>query len=294
VAEGQEDQGSFALSLSGYVPRYQPVDDRAFAAIRSRYDYPKEPLHAQVIEKVENPSWTREKVTYLSGGKRVIAYLYLPKGFARPLQVIHFSPGGDVEGGSRTLSASIEARLTPFIRGGRAVFSVVLEGFLERPHAQGSEEPDTRLQEYVDLTVTQVTEMRRGLDYLETRPDVDASRIAFVGFSAGAGSGVVVTALDPRYRSVLFGSSGIWMEEVADAAAANRINFAPRIAAPKLMLQGRYDEEAPLESSARPLFRLMREPKRLEIYEGGHALRPQIYIPVFNKWLDETVGPVSR
>jgi DNA-binding winged helix-turn-helix (wHTH) protein len=35
-----------------------------------------------------------------------------------------------------------------------------------------------------------------------------------------------------------------------------------RIAAPKMMLHGRYDEDTPFKSEAEPLFRLLREPKR--------------------------------
>ena len=40
-------------------------------------------------------------------------------------------------------------------------------------------------------------------------------------------------------------------------AAANPINFAPHIRAPKLMVQGRYDEDTPLRTAAEPLFKLL-------------------------------------
>jgi hypothetical protein len=140
------------------------------------------------VETVQTRDWERQTISYTGvSGSTVTAYLYLPRGFRRPLQVIHFAPAGDVEVGLRTLSASIEANLSPFIRAGRAVFSVVLEGYLERPLPPGFEPPDSRSNEHVDFVVKRVTELRRGLDYLESRQDLVSSRIAFFGPSAGSG-----------------------------------------------------------------------------------------------------------
>ena len=42
----------------------------------------------------------------------------------------------------------------------------------------------------------------RALDYLATRPDVDARRLGYVGFSWGAITGVTFTAHDPRVRAM--------------------------------------------------------------------------------------------
>jgi formylglycine-generating enzyme required for sulfatase activity/dienelactone hydrolase len=289
------DQGDFVLSASEVIPEYRPVGDRAFAEIRSRYEYARMPLNARVIETVAMPDWRREKIAYDVAGTTVFAYLYLPTGFERPLQVIHFAPAGDVDAGFRTLPASIESGLLRLhIRGGRAIFSVLLEGYAGRPRPPGSVEPDTRSAEYVDFVVKRTTELRRGLDYLETREDLDPSRIAFLGPSAGSFTGLVVTALETRYRSILFIGTGIRPSWISDAPAANRINFIPRISAPKLMLHGRYDENVPLKSQAEPMFRLLREPKRLEIFEGGHTAPRDVYIHAVAKWLDETLGPIKH
>jgi dienelactone hydrolase len=208
--------------------------------------------------------------------------------------VVHFAPAGDVVGGYRTLPHSVEVWLGPVIRGGRAFFAVELEGFLGRPRPAGWVRPDPSTEEYVDYNVERVTEMRRGLDYLETRPDIDRSRIALIGISAGGGPGVFVTALESRYRSVILAGSGISSSEKNYAAAANRINFVSRIAASKLMFHGRYDEDTSLKSEAEPMFRLLREPKRLELYDGGHIAPQEIAIPAFTKWLDQTMGTVGH
>jgi formylglycine-generating enzyme required for sulfatase activity/dienelactone hydrolase len=294
VSGGGGDEGDFTLEPSGFVPVYEAVDDATFAKYRSRYEYKREPLHARVVETVETPDWKREKITYVVAGKTVPAYLYTPKGFRGPLQVIHFAPAGDVVSGWRTLPQSIEISLAPLIRGGRAVFSVELEGFLGRPAPPGWVVPDRRLDEYVDAYVARVTELRRGLDWLETRPDIDRSRIALLGMSAGGGPGVLVSALESRYRSVVFQGTGITAREKEYAPAASRINFVPRIHAPKLMLHGLYDEDTPLKSEAEPMFRLLSEPKRLLIFEGGHIPPREVAIPAISNWLDETMGKVEQ
>ena len=287
------DQGDFALNVSVPVPKYQPVSDREFEEIRKRYEYPKTPLNARIVEAVETSDWRREKIAYDVGSNTVFAYLYLPKGFRRPLQVVHSAPAGDVDGGFRTLPASIEANLGPLIRSGRAVFSVQLEGYVGRPRRPELAIPDSRSTEYVDYYIERVVEMRRGLDYLETRNDLDRTRIGFMAQSAGGGTGLPLTAIEKRYRSILFIGTGISPHTTSDAAAANRINFAPRIAGPKMMLNGRYDEDTPLYES-QPLYALLREPKRQQMYDGGHSPPIDVFVPTMKKWFDETLGPVEQ
>ena len=289
------DDGGFALTESEPMPRYEPVDDRTFAEIRKRYDYPKTPVNARVVETVETTDWRREKIAYVVGQNTVFAYLYLPKGFRRPLEVIHYAPAADVDGGFRTLPSSMEANLAALIRSGRAAFGVVLEGYVGRPRrVELREAPDTRSTEFVAYAIERVVEMRRGLDYLESRPDLDSSRIGFMASSAGTWTGLILTAVEPRYRSVLFVGTGISPRSISDAPAANRINFAPHITAPKMMLHGLYDEDTPFTSHAQPLYRLLREPKRLKTYEGGHSPPTDVFIPTIRQWFDETLGPVNQ
>jgi hypothetical protein len=61
-----------------------------------------------------------------------------------------------------------------------------------------------------------------------------------------------------------------------------------------LMIHGRYDEIILLKIGAEPLYKLLREPKRLAIFEGGHAPPIEVLAPTINGWLDEKLGPVKR
>ena len=185
--------------------------------------------------------------------------------------------------------ASFVATTNRFYNAGR----VVATGTPARCRTTATR-PDSRDPEYVDYVVTQVTELRRGLDVLETRKDLDTTRISFLAPSAGSWAGLILVGLESRYRSVTFVGTHISPIEITTAPAASRINFAPRITAPKMMVQGRYDESAPLTTHAEPLFKLFREPKRLEVFEGSHIPPPEVAVPLITHWLDETLGPVRQ
>ena len=69
-------------------------------------------------------------------------------------------------------------------------------------------------------------------------------------------------AIEPRYRAVVLVGSGLPKEYRSWIPEANPINFAAHIRAPKILVQGRYDEDTPLKTAAEPLFRLMPESRR--------------------------------
>jgi pimeloyl-ACP methyl ester carboxylesterase len=74
--------------------------------------------------------------------------------------------------------------------------------------------------------------------------------------------------------------------------AAN-YNFAPYIKPPKLMINGRHDEEHPWNTRALPLWNLLREPKELVLLDGaGHIPPAEMRVQPINAFLDRTLGPV--
>ena len=76
--------------------------------------------------------------------------------------------------------------------------------------------------------------------------------------------------------------------------AAN-FNFAPYIRPPKLLLNGRDDEEHPWFTRALPLWTLLREPKQLVLVPGGGHIPPlEARVPAINRFLDQVLGPVRR
>ncbi len=288
------NDGNLRIEIDKEIPVYTRSSDQDFSKWVKAYEYVKSPLDPQV-EKQETDAWTRERITFNgANGERAIAYLYLPRNFPRPLQVIHLLPASDVEQGQRSADRAAEAWLATEIKSGRAVFIVVLKGYIERLRPSGFVEPDRTTAEYRDKMVNWITDLRRGLDYLETRNDIDAKNIAICGPSAGASVGLVLAAVDRRYASVFFAATGIGKSSTRSIAEANVVNFAPHIRAPILILQGRYDESFSLKAEFEPLYKLLREPKRVILFDGGHAPPMELFATTIHRWLDETLAPVRK
>ena len=277
------------------MPHYTAPSPAVFETLASAYRYEKTSLDARIEHTVETPEWKREKITFAgANGARAIAYLYLPNHVPRPLQVLHYLPAGDVAAGFRSVPDSMDDRMAPFVRGGRAAFAVVVEGYIERLRPAGFVPPAVGTAEYREIVVGRVTDLRRGLDYLETRTDIDQARIGVIAPSAGSLLGLVVAALEERYRALVFIGAGFPAYYRAINASANPINFASHIRAPKLIVQGRYDEDTPLRTTTEPFFKLLSEPKRLTIYDGGHVPSVEVLMNATRAWLDEHMGPVVR
>ena len=286
LAAGED--GGLRISRQLSKAKLVPIDDAGFAKIAAYFEYKRAPLNARVVKRTEAEAWILEEIAFDSNDGPVTAYLFLPKNRKPPYQVIHFVPAGDVEGGYRTLLASIELRLTPLVRSGRAVFSVLLSGYIGRPNPRAG--GNLTREDRVDAVVDRIADLRRGIDYLVSRPDIDKERIGFWGPSAGGSLGMLAGALEHRYRS--FAVNGVGYQRPSSDPRIEIVNFVPRITMPKLIQNGRWDETVPLETSAQPMFDLMREPKRLTIYDGGHVPTPEVLIPTLNGWFDETMGPV--
>ena len=103
-AEAAGDQGGMRIELEQEVPQYTAPSPQVFEKLASAYRYEKTPLDARIEQTIETPEWKRERITFVgANGARAIAYLYLPTHAQRPLQVMHYLPAGDVDGGFRSL-----------------------------------------------------------------------------------------------------------------------------------------------------------------------------------------------
>jgi serine/threonine protein kinase/formylglycine-generating enzyme required for sulfatase activity len=289
------DQGGAKFQTSQKVPDYPRTTEAQFRELARSYDYERLPLDAEIVDSIVTPDWRREKVVFNgAGGERVTAYLYLPNNAARPLQVIHYLPGSDVDGGITAAPLNAEGWLGPAAKAGRALITVVTKGASERPLPPGTSIPSPVSAEGREMIVNRLIDHRRALDYLETRGDIDMTRVAFVGNSSGAYNGLILAAVEDRYRSVFLLSFGVIEAFMEFKPDVNPINFAPYIRQPKYILKGRFDENLPIKSTVEPVLKLFSEPKELEIYEGPHAPPMEALVPAVNRFLDRTLGPVRR
>lgn len=198
----EADQGAIRIEPDKEVPVYEPTSRESLRAWVTHYRYDRAPLEPEVLEVHEAEGWRREKLSFAGGGQgRTVAYLYLPKNFHPPFQVIHYAPTAGAY--DVPLSEEMEFFLPPYIQSGRAAFGVVHEGFFERPEPPGYVNPQRSSVRYREVTVSRITELRRGLDYLATRSELDPNKIVFFGISGGVSLGLRVAAIDPRYRAVV-------------------------------------------------------------------------------------------
>jgi predicted esterase len=181
----------------------------------------------------------------------------------------------------------------PFVKSGRAVFGVVLRGYVERQFSQDYQPPEPASIGFRKQMTNWITDLRRGVDYLETRDDLDKAQIGFLGISNGANLGLVLTAIETRYKSIAFVSAGLESEFRTRIAETSPINFASQVRTQKIFINGRYDETFPYNTDAKPLFDLVRDPKKVVVYDGGHIPTAEFYVPALNAWFDETLGVVK-
>lgn len=268
-----------------------PVDDEAFALVRGLYRYDSVPLNTRVERTEGTPAWRRETVTFDApyGNERIIAHVFLPTATSPPYQTVVYLPGGDAP----NLPSSRELRLTAvdfLMRSGRAVVFPVYKGTYERRVSV------TGINAIRDVAIATGKDFGRVLEFIESRPDLDRERIGFYGDSRGTFFGVILTALEPRVKaSVLLGGG---LPPIILPPEIDLLNFAPRVGVPTLMVSGRGDFLAPVQTAQIPLFRLLgtaSEHKRHVLFDGGHfpdqlhdAMREIL------NWFDRDLGAVSR
>jgi cephalosporin-C deacetylase-like acetyl esterase len=279
------------------TPARDAVSDDVFRTYVRFHSYDQADLEAAVEEVEEASQWRRERVSYQGayGNERVPAQLFLPRNSRPPYQAVVYHPGWE----GRLLKSSENLRLSNFdylILGGRAVICPVYQGMFERRRAGRIDGPEA----FRDQVVQIVKDARRALDYLETRQDIDRTKIAVLGMSSPGG--IFQMALDERVRTGVFHSVGLppgltqfmgW--EVP--AEIDPIHFAPRVRAPVLMLNGRYDATFPMATHQIPLFERFGTPdkdKRHVLFDSGHALlRTRGAARETLDWLDRYLGRVE-
>jgi len=272
----------------------KPVDDAAFRIYAGLYGYDKAPLDARTESTADAGRWKVERVSYTAAyrGERVPALLFTPKNAPPPWQVVVFFPG------SGSLHARSSEDLGPGSMGflpksGRALVWPIYKSTYERGDGLNSDNQDAS-RNYRDHVLMWAQDFSRTLDYLETRPDLDKSRVALVGWSWGGALGPLIAALEPRVRAVVLVSGGLEFQKTLPEV--DPLNFAPRTRQPTLMINGRYDFFFPVETSQLPLFGLIGAPaqdKRQIIAEGGHAPPQDLVVRETIDWLDRYLGPVA-
>ncbi len=271
-----------------------PVSDEVFAVYKRLYEYDRTPLDPQVDPvREEFEHWSVEHVSFAAAysNERVPAQLFLPKNARPPFQAVVWFPGGApfVQRSSPEGSFGDASRFLFLVRSGRAVVLPVYRGMYER-HIGPIFLPNI----WRDLMIHAAKDLRRTVDYLETRQDIDAQKLAYSGISMGAAVGPIMTAVEQRFRaSILFGGGLYSLQQPPEAEA---FHFVPRVKVPTLMINGRHDFFFQYETSQVPMLEWLGTPdKHHAVFESGHVpTERQEVMKEALDWLDRFLGPVAR
>jgi dienelactone hydrolase len=169
------------------------------------------PLNARITGSHESGGLRIETVVFDSlPGYRVTADLFLPAGKG-PFPAVIVSPGHGPTGKASNYQFAVN-----FARAGFVVLSYDIVGEGERMEHFDAELNASRLERptaehslaaYQAMLVGQpvvrffINDAMRGIDYLESRPEVDRDRIGAFGCSGGGAVTAYVAALDPRLKA---------------------------------------------------------------------------------------------
>jgi dienelactone hydrolase len=260
---GSKHAASPQPALFGYDAR-APLAAKDLGVINPGYPLP-----------VHNVSYASPK------GGRVTAYLVDPPGKQRKPGIVYLHGSG----GNRT-----ELLVPAVWMASRGAVTLTVDAPDAR-HPTPALPGVPGLKQQFAFTVQTIEELRRAVDYLRSRPDVDASRIAFVGISAGARAGAILAGVDHRVKSFVLMSGGAVPISRYTAAAPARLRpplrrylgetsplrWIRRSSPARLLFQdGRRDTIVPRDALL-ALYRAAGRPKELRWYEAGHTLDEAAY-----------------
>jgi dienelactone hydrolase len=262
-----------------------PVDDTAFAQIAEIYQYdPDLSLDAVTIGSWSaRMPYTIDKVIYTSThGERIPGHFAYP-GVDRPgphpaILLVH----GANSFWGRNEDWALDW-LDILARAGYCVLCIDNADHGERMTSP-SRKGKAGSYSHREWMVQSVTDQRRGVDYLRTRPEVDEQRILLFGGSLGGWIGCLVAGLDNRFAAVVLTVIGAWVEGATDDARTrwvNMLNFAPRLQAPTLMVNATGDGRELGEE----LFSHLPEPRQQLWIESSHYLPPREHNVEILNWL---------
>jgi predicted esterase len=209
-------------------------------------------------------------------GGRVPAYLVVPvtKGRHPAVLLLHGS------GGDRRELLGLAAGLAA-----RGIVGLTISSPVARLQTQTLPAGLAGVRRRSALLEQDVVDLRRAVDVLQARPEVDSARLSFLGFSAGARSGAILSGVEPRIGSFVLISGGAdpVSAYVRGAGPALREQLIPLLrqvdplrwigkARPNTIFfqDGKRDEVVPRRALV-ALIRAAPKPQRVRWYDTGHS-----------------------
>ncbi|HSP64536.1 MAG TPA: hypothetical protein VLQ90_16220 [Pyrinomonadaceae bacterium] len=280
----------FLIGIFLISPNLSSAQD---AELIRHFDYDsRAPLGLKQISVQRHERADVYDITYASPkGGVVPAYLVVPKGrgpFAAVIWGHWYWENSSMRNRRQFLDEAV-------VLAQAGVVSLLPDGPVARPGHVTSKEPLNE-QQVVDL-VQAIVDMRRGVDLLLARRDVDPKRVAFVGHSYNAMVGAFLSGIDRRLKAFVLMAGPLSDEidlkskeyqeyrqkigpEKFDAFVAKYYwtdegKYVAHAAPAFVFLQYASQEKFLNPDRAREYEKIVSEPKLFKIYDAPHALNAE-------------------
>lgn len=263
--------------------------------LRKMFDYEQSlALDVKEVGVEDKSGISVHDISYASPkGGRVTAYLVVPlrKGKFAGVIFMHGRPGGRKTFLNEALSLAKAGAVSllidaPFSRSGES--------------KRDFDPTVTKAKDDRDIYIQTVVDLRRGVDLLLSRSDIDPQRIGFIGHSYGAHTGAVLAGVEKRIKAfvIMAGSPSLTeflrtstipaIVETRNAltkeqqenyfntlASVDPINYIGHVAPSALFLQFARKDRYPTEEKATSYAKAASNPKLVETYDAGHELNEE-------------------
>lgn len=273
-----------ALLLVGFAAFKLANDTNESLQVTSYYGYDQGiPLKDSVQTVVDTTEFKLFSVSYTSiHDKRVTALLSLPKKATTPLPVVILMHGL----GDHKAVDYVEYGNSLFLKNGFAVLRIDISDHGDRKNDVYDFDLTGDYKYWTRNVITQtVFDLRRAVDFIETRKELDHKRIGYYGISLGGIIGTVFCGVENRVKvpvvalaggqlNLLYEENALSSEAKDFVSIVEPLNFVKQISPrPFLMLNAKNDEIVP-PAMSKLLFYAAKDPKEIIWYDAKHRDAP--------------------
>lgn len=268
--------------------------------VHKYYKYDKNLALRDSVQLVKDTTTFKEyNISFYSVNfKKVTGLLSIPKNVRKPIPVIILLHGA---GDSKSVDY-IEYGNNFLLNNHYAVLRIDIS-----KHGDRFEDEydltftgDSRYWSREIITQT-VFDLSRTVDFIETRPELDAKKIGFMGISLGGITGTIFTGVEKRVKvpvivlaggqfNLMYGKKALTAEAKDFTSIIEPLNFVEQIAPRPLLMINAEEDEIVLPVMSKLLYKKAKKPKKIIWFPGKHHTIPieKVYQEAtnwFNKYL---------
>jgi len=281
------------IALAGGAAAPPQAGQDSYAELSKRFQYgPETPAIAIQAKASQDRGPVKiHDINYASPVRgRVPAYLIVPDGggkYAGILWAHWMMPNSPTANRNEFVDEAV-------VLARAGAVSLLIDAPMVRPDFKP--DPDPLSSQNADLQVQEALEMRRGLDLLLSRGDVDSKRLAVVGHSFGAVSAAMVDAMDKRVAAFVFMGNPVSMKDILTSdmpmieafrkaygddklrayaekySWADAADYAKLLGPAQALFQYATHDEYMTVAMEQKYFNSASGPKEIRYYEATHAL----------------------